>query len=174
MPKYSYKEFSPNVADSCFIAPSCDLIGRVSLGEQVNIWYQCVVRGDVNEIIIGENTNIQDLSMLHVVEEIPLIIGANVSVGHKVTLHACRIEDHCLIGMDSVILDGAVIGRNSVVAAGSVVPPGRIYPANSMIMGAPAKVVRALSEDEKKRYGEHYKSYLKYADEFKNHSKRID
>ena len=163
---YSYKGFTPQLANGVFIAPSADLIGQVSLEENVNIWYQCVVRGDVNKICIGKNTNIQDLSVLHVTEENALTIGEGVSVGHSVTLHACTVENNCLIGMGAVVLDGAVIGANSIVAAGSLVPPGKIYPAGSMILGNPAIVKRALTPKELETYGNHYKSYLNYKDEF--------
>tara|TARA_R110000868_G_scaffold313440_1_gene574417 strand:- start:1319 stop:1849 length:531 start_codon:yes stop_codon:yes gene_type:complete len=166
MSLYSYKDFSPKLGDGVYIAPSADVIGRVFLEDNANLWHQVVARGDVNDIRIGAGTNIQDLSMLHVVEEIPLIIGKGVSVGHGAIIHACTIGDHCLIGMGSIILDGAVIGDHCVVAAGSVVAPGKKYPPNSMIMGSPAKVVRQLSEKEYEGYGNHYKSYLKYKDEF--------
>jgi len=111
MTLYSYKNSKPKIGEGCFIAESADVIGRVKIADKANIWFQTVVRGDVNEILIGENTNIQDLCMLHVVDELPLIIGKNVSVGHSVTLHACTVENHCLIGMGATILDGAVIGK---------------------------------------------------------------
>lgn len=163
---YSYKDFSPSIGEGVYIAPSADVIGRVYLEKNVNLWHQVVARGDVNDIRIGEGTNIQDLSMLHVVEEIPLIIGKGVSVGHGAIIHACTIGDHCLIGMGSIILDGAEIGDHCVVAAGSVVAPGKKYPPNSMIMGSPAKVVRQLTDKEYEGYGNHYMSYLKYKDEF--------
>src|SRR5690606_16445430 len=171
MPKYRYLSYEPKLAQGVYLAPSADLIGRVTLEKDVNVWHQCVVRADVNYISIGEGTNIQDLSMLHVVEEIPLIIGKGVSVGHKVILHACTIEDHCLIGMGAIVLDGAVIGKNSVVAAGSVVPPGKVYPSGLMIMGAPAKVVRSLTPQELHGYGNHYQTYLATKDEYLDPSK---
>lgn len=160
MPLYKCLNDSPTIGKDCFIAPSADVMGKVEIGDHASIWFGCVLRGDINKIVIGENTNIQDLSMLHVVEEIPCIIGRNVTVGHKVTLHACTVEDNCLIGMDAVVLDGALIRKNSIVAAGSVVPPGKNYPEGSLIMGNPAKVVRELSSEEKEKYGNHYKSYI--------------
>ena len=160
------KNHQPEFGEGCFVAPSADLIGHVKMGNHVNIWYQCVLRGDINKIEIGDNTNIQDLSMLHVVENIPLLIGKNVTVGHKVTLHACTVEDSCLIGMGAVVLDGAHIKKNSVVAAGSVVPPGKTYPEGSLIMGNPAKVKRELTPDEKDQYGNHYKSYIETKNQF--------
>lgn len=166
MPLFQYKSFTPIIGEECFVAPSADIIGRVKLGDHVNLWFQTVVRGDVNEIIIGENTNIQDLSMLHVIDEVPLIIGKNVSVGHKVTLHACTIGDNSLIGMGATVLDEAVIGKNSLVAAGSVVTPRKKFPDYSLIMGSPARFIRELNEEERIRYGEHYKSYLSIKNEY--------
>lgn len=168
-----YKSYSPSISQGVYLAPSADIIGRCFIQKDANIWFNTVVRGDVNEIHIGEGSNIQDLSMLHVVEELPLIIGKGVSVGHSVTLHACTVKDHCLIGMGSTILDGAVIGENSLVAAGSLVPPGKEFPAGSFIMGSPAKLIRQLSDEEKKLYGEHYLSYLTYKDEYLNQSEII-
>jgi len=165
---YKYKDFSPSLAEGVFIAESADVIGQVSLGKDASLWFGVVARGDVNKIVVGDFTNIQDLSMLHVIDDVPLIIGNGVSVGHKAILHACTIEDNCLIGMGAIILDRAYIGKNSVVAAGSVVPPGKVYPENSMIMGNPAKVVRPLRPEEIRNYGEHYKSYIKTKNDFLN------
>lgn len=163
---YSYKNFVPSLGEGCFIAPSADVIGQVNLGDHCSLWFGVVARGDINCITIGENTNVQDMTMLHVVEEIPLVIGKNVSIGHKAVVHACTIEDSCLIGMGAVILDGALIRENSVVAAGSVVPPGKEYPPGSMIMGSPAKVVRPLRPEELTGYGNHYQSYIITKNEF--------
>ena len=160
MTLYKFKEFAPSIAEGVFVADSADVIGRTFIGKDASLWFKVVARGDVNNIHIGENTNIQDLTMLHVTEDLPLIIGKNVSVGHNVILHACTIEDSCLIGMGAIVLDGAHIGKNSVVAGGSVVPPGKKYPENVMIMGNPARVVRDLTPAEITQYGEHYKSYI--------------
>lgn len=168
MPLYSFKGISPQLGSGVFIAPSADVIGKVIFDENVNIWYQCVARGDVNTIRVGKNTNVQDLTMLHVTKDFALTIGANVSIGHSVTLHGCTIEDSCLIGMGAIIMDGAVIGANSVVAGGSVVPPGKSYPAGSMIMGNPAVVKRALTSEELLLYGNHYKAYVLYKEEYLN------
>lgn len=166
MPLYSFKGIKPQLGKGVYIAPSADIIGKVIFDENVNIWYQCVARGDVNTITIGKNTNVQDLSMLHVTKDFALTIGANVSIGHSVTLHGCTIEDSCLIGMGAVIMDGAYIGANSVVAGGSVVPPGKKYPPNSMIMGNPAVVKRPLTPEEITQYGNHYKAYVLYKEEY--------
>jgi carbonic anhydrase/acetyltransferase-like protein (isoleucine patch superfamily) len=170
MQLFKYKDRSPKVHNSCFIADGVKLIGDVIVGENASIWFNCVVRGDVNTISIGDNTNIQDLSMLHVTEVGPLIIGKNVTIGHCVILHACKIGDGSLIGMGANILDGAVIGKKCLIAAGSVVPPGKVYPDESFIMGSPAKVIRSLLPAEIEGYSNHYKSYVKYAGEFKDDS----
>ncbi len=166
MPLYSFRGIKPALGKGIFIAPSADVIGRVILHENVNIWYQCVARGDVNTITIGKNTNVQDLSMLHVTKDFALNIGAQVSIGHSVTLHGCTIEDHCLIGMGATIMDGAHIGEYSVVAGGSVVPPGKKFPPKSMIMGNPAILKRALTDAELALYGNHYKAYTLYKEEY--------
>lgn len=171
---YQFQDYIPKYDASNFIAKSADVIGNCHLAKNVNIWYQTVIRGDVNQIIIGENTNVQDLSMLHVTEQSDLIIGKNVSIGHSVTLHGCQIGDGCLIGMGAVVLDDAQIGEGSLVAAGSLVPPRKKFPKNVMIMGNPAKVVRELNPDEIENITNHYKSYVGYAEEFKNNCKRID
>ena len=163
---YALGKEEPQIGEGCFVAPSAQVIGRVELGNHASLWFGTVARGDINKIVIGENTNIQDMCMLHVIEDLPLIIGKNVSVGHKATLHACTIGDSCLIGMDAVVLDGAVIGENSVVAAGSVVPPGKKFPPGVMIMGTPANVVRNLTDEEKQGYANHYKSYLQAKEAF--------
>lgn len=163
---YSYKDHKPSLGKDCFLADGARIIGRAVLQDQVNVWFNTVIRADVNEIFIGENTNIQDLSMLHVTEENGLTIGKNVTIGHSVTLHACKIGDGCLIGMGATILDGSKIGENSLVAAGSVVPPNKSFPPHSFIIGAPAKAVRTLEEQEKFLVSNHYKSYVGYAKEF--------
>lgn len=158
---HSFKNHTPSLAEGVFVANSADVIGRVKLHSDVSVWFQCVLRGDVNEIEIGAETNIQDLSCLHVTAAHKLRIGKRVTVGHSVNLHACTIEDHCLIGIGATVLDGAHIGAGSVVAAGSLVTPGKSFPANSLIRGAPAKIVRELTPVECQRYHNHYKSYLK-------------
>lgn len=157
---YSYKEFSPIIAEGCYIAPGAMLIGNVKLGFNVSIWHNTVVRGDMDEIIIRENSNVQDLCMLHVDYNVPLHIGKNVTVGHHAVLHGCTIEDHCLIGMGAVILDGARIGKNSLVAARALVTPGKEFPPGSMIVGSPAKVKRELTQEELEGYGNIYSHYI--------------
>ncbi len=153
---HSFKEWSPAAGANTWIAGSADVIGNVTMGEECSIWFGCVVRGDVHYISIGDRTNIQDLSMVHVThykkadmsDGNPTIIGSDVTVGHRVMLHGCTIEDACLIGMSATILDGAVIGRESIVGAGALVTKNKVFPPRSLIMGSPAKVVRELTDEE--------------------------
>jgi gamma-carbonic anhydrase len=173
MPLYQLGEWKPEVGESIFIADSADIVGRVKIGNHANIWFGVVARGDVDTISIGENTNIQDQSLLHVSSGFPLSIGKNVTLGHKVTAHGCTIGDHCLIGMGSIILDGVEIGENSLVAAGSLIPPGKKFPPRSFIMGSPAKFIRELTREEVEKYGNHYKAYLHEKDEYLRNLKTL-
>lgn len=167
-----YQQYSPQIGTNTWIAHSADVIGEVSMGENCSIWFGCVVRADVHYISIGDRTNIQDLSMVHVThykkedksDGYPTIIGSDVTVGHRVMLHGCTIEDACLIGMSATILDGAVIGKESIVGAGSLVTKNKIFPPRSLIMGSPAKVVRELTDAE---VAELYASAERYV-KFKN------
>ena len=169
---YPFKKWTPTPPKSTWIADSADVIGNVSIGEDISIWFGCVVRGDVHRIVIGDRSNIQDLSMVHVThykkEDMsdgnPTIIGNDVTIGHRVMLHGCTIEDACLIGMSATILDGAVIAKESIVGAGSLVTKNKKFPPRSLIMGSPAKVVRELSDEEVK---ELYNSATRYVS-FKN------
>ena len=168
---HKFKDTMPKVNTRTWIAPSADVIGEVSIGEDCSIWFGCVVRGDVHYISIGDRTNVQDLSMIHVTHYKngdkstgnPTIIGNDVTVGHRVMLHGCTIEDACLIGMSATILDGAVIGKESIVGAGALVTKNKVFPPRSLIVGSPAKVVRELNDAE---VAELYASATRYV-EFK-------
>lgn len=154
-----FKEKSPRVHETAFVADTAMVIGDVVIEEGVSIWYGTVVRGDTDLISIGKGTNIQDNSVLHSDKDLPTIIGEGVTVGHKAIVHACTIGDNTLIGMGSTILDGAVIGSNVLVGAGSLVTPGKKIPDGTLVKGAPAQVVRALTELEiegLKRSAAHY------------------
>lgn len=166
MPLKNYFDYKPDLGNRVYISEGVWVIGRATLGDHVNIWFNSVVRADVNTIKIGKNTNIQDLCMLHVTEKDALEIGENTSLGHSVTLHGCKIGSGCLIGMNSVILDGAEIGDNSLVAAGSLVTPGKKFPAGSMIKGRPAVVERPLSAEEIHRVSNHYRAYIDYKEQY--------
>ena len=157
---YKLDHFTPKVGADCFFAPDSQIIGNVIIGDDISIWFNSVVRGDVDQIKISNRTNIQDFSMLHVSSGFPLVIGKEVTVGHRVTLHGCVVEDNCLIGMGAIIMDGAVIGANSLVAAGTLIPPGKKYPPNSFIKGVPGRRERDLTSKEIIAFGNHYKSYL--------------
>jgi len=168
----SFKEWSPKIGQNAWIAEGSSVIGRVTMGEDSAVWFGCVVRGDVHFITIGDRSNIQDLSMIHVTHHKkddmsdgnPTIIGDDVTIGHRVMLHGCTIGDASLIGMSATILDGAVIGRESIVGAGSLVTKNKVFPPRSLIMGSPAKVVRELTDEEVE---ELYASARRYV-EFKN------
>ncbi len=167
-----FEGLTPKIKKSVFIAPSADVIGDVKIGKDSAVWFGCVVRADIHKIRIGKRTNIQDLSMIHVTHYTksdksdgnPTIIGDDVTVGHRVMLHGCEIEDACLIGMSATILDGAVIGKESIVGAGSLVTKNKKFPPRSLIMGSPAKVIRELNDDEVAFLYKSAKSYV----EFKN------
>ncbi|MCR1815462.1 gamma carbonic anhydrase family protein [Aliarcobacter butzleri] len=162
-----FKEFYPKIDPSAWIAPSADLIGNIEIGEDSSVWFGCVIRSDINEVKIGKNTNIQDLSCIHTDTNSKTIIGNNVTVGHKVMLHGCIIEDNCLIGMSATILDNAVIGEGSIVGANSLVTAGKVFPPRSMIMGSPAKVVKQLSQEDVDKLIAHAGRYVKYKNEYR-------
>jgi len=138
----------PTLPASCFVAPGAFVFGRVEMGERTSIWPGCSLRGDIQAIVIGEGTNIQDGSVVHVDDERPTIIGEYVTVGHRAIIHACTVGNECLIGMGAIVLDGAVIGERSIIGAGAVVTKNAIIPAGSMVLGCPAKIIRSLSEAE--------------------------
>jgi carbonic anhydrase/acetyltransferase-like protein (isoleucine patch superfamily) len=148
MPRYSLGEFHPEFPTSgnYWIAPSADIIGRVVLKENASVWYGAVLRGDNDPIIIGENSNIQDGTIIHTDIGYPAIVGRDVTVGHKVILHACTIGDETLIGMGAIILNRARIGRNCIIGAHALIAEGKEIPDNSLVMGAPGKVIRQLSD----------------------------
>ena len=161
-----FKEHYPKIDSTAWIAPSADVIGQVTIGENSSVWFQCVLRSDVNKTIIGKNTNIQDLSMIHTDVDSQTIIGDNVTIGHKVMLHGCKIEDNCLIGMSATILDNAVIGKGSIVGANSLVTAGKVFPPYSLIMGSPAKVVKQLGVEDEQKLIEHAAHYVDYKNDY--------
>jgi carbonic anhydrase/acetyltransferase-like protein (isoleucine patch superfamily) len=161
-----FKEHYPKIDPTAWIAPSADVIGQVSIGENSSVWFQCVLRSDVNKTVIGKNTNIQDLSMIHTDVNSQTIIGDNVTIGHKVMLHGCKIEDNCLIGMSATILDNAVIGKGSIVGANSLVTAGKVFPANSLIMGSPAKVVKQLNAEDEQGLIKHAAHYVAFKNDY--------
>lgn len=143
-----YGDVFPEVAESAWIAPGAYVIGKVHLGEQSSVWYGAVLRGDTEPISVGARTNIQDGAVLHADPGYPAAVGEGCVIGHKAIVHGCRIEDHCLVGMNVTVLSGAKIGEGSIVAAGAVVPEGREFPPRSLIVGIPAKRVGEVSEEQ--------------------------
>jgi len=162
---FSYLDLNPKIDDSVYLSPGSKIIGDVTIGEHSSIWFNTVVRGDVNYITIGKMTNVQDLSMLHVTKDThPLRIGDNVTIGHSVTLHGCTLKNNCFIGMGATILDGAVIEEISMVAAGALVKQNFVVPKGKLVAGVPAKVVRDLSKDEIYNIQASAERYKKYAE----------
>lgn len=143
-----YGDTLPQVAADAWLAPGVVLVGEVVIHARVTVLFNAVLRGDINRVEVGEGSNIQDLSMLHVADEWPCIVGREVTVGHMALLHGCVVEDCCLIGMGARVLNGAVIGRGSIVAAGALVPEGMRVPPGSLVAGLPAQVKRTLRPEE--------------------------
>jgi carbonic anhydrase/acetyltransferase-like protein (isoleucine patch superfamily) len=173
MPIYQLNDRVPVIPASCYIAEGVTIIGSVILGERVSIWSGAVLRGDNEPIVIGDDSNIQELSVLHTDPGAPLTIGRNVTVGHQVMLHGCTIGDGSLIGIQSVVLNRSVIGKDCLVGAGSIVTEGKSFPDRSMILGSPAKVVRELSEENASRLAMSAESYVKRSQDYKANLKRI-
>ena len=161
MPIKSFNRITPNIDETAFVADDAVVIGDVEIGEESSIWFGSVIRGDVNYIRIGDRTNIQDASVIHVSSrDHPTILEDEITVGHRVTLHGCYVETGCLIGIGSTILDGARVGRNSLVAAASLVTPGTVIPPGSLVMGAPARVKRELTAQELDGLTRSWKNYV--------------
>jgi carbonic anhydrase/acetyltransferase-like protein (isoleucine patch superfamily) len=161
----------PIIPGSCYISESVDLIGDVTLGENVSLWFGTVVRGDMHHITIGARSNIQDNSVIHVTTDIsPTRIGDEVTVGHNAIIHGATIEDRCLIGMGSIIMDDVVVGEGSIVGAGAVVPPNMIIPPRSLVVGLPAKIVRQTTDEELEMIIERAQHYIDFSQEYKNQS----
>ena len=167
---YDFKGITPKLDPDSWAAPNAVLIGKVELKKDSNIWFNATLRGDVEPITIGEGSNIQDGSVIHTDPGCPTIIGKNVTVGHLVMLHGCIIEDDCLIGIGSTILNKAKIGKNSIIGANALVTENKIIPERSLVLGSPGKIVREVTEEEKKAVWENTKHYQ---DNWKKYSKSI-
>ncbi|MDD3146628.1 MAG: gamma carbonic anhydrase family protein [Candidatus Riflebacteria bacterium] len=170
----------PTVPSSCFVARSAELVGDISLGENVNVWYGTVIRADINSIRVGDNTNIQDSSVVHVdrATEIPgsgqVSIGRNVTIGHRAVIHACDIGDNCLIGMGAIVLSGAVIGEGSILAAGAVVKENEVIPPGSLVAGVPAKVKAQVSPEWQNRILESARHYVELGQKHKTSTRVLE
>jgi carbonic anhydrase/acetyltransferase-like protein (isoleucine patch superfamily) len=163
----SFRSVLPTVHPSAFVDRSAQVIGDVHVGEDSSIWMNVVVRGDVNYIRIGARTNVQDLTMVHVMHDTnPTVIGDDVTIGHSAIVHGCTIEDRCLIGMGAILLNGCRIGEGSIVAAGSLVTERMVVPPGSMVMGTPAKVRRPLTAEEDASIKWYADNYVRYRLDF--------
>ncbi len=162
---------TPAVSSAAFVAPNATVLGAVTLGANSSVWYGCVLRGDINSIEVGEGSNVQDLTMVHLADNFGVKIGRYTTVGHSAIVHACEIGDECLIGMGATILDGAKIGDHCIVGANALVTQKFEAPAGSMILGSPAKIVRALTDDER---GSIKKWALKYIEVARAHAERVE
>lgn len=162
-----YKGIWPKLGEGVYVDPSAQVIGDVELGRNASVWMNAVVRGDVNRIRIGAETNVQDNTVIHVNRGThPTEVAERVTIGHSVTLHGCRVERLCLIGIGAIVLNGAVIGAESIVAAGALVPEGASIPPGSLVMGVPARVRRMLTAEERAALPGYAESYLEYKETY--------
>jgi carbonic anhydrase/acetyltransferase-like protein (isoleucine patch superfamily) len=172
----TYQGIKPTIAGSAYIEETAVIIGDVVIGEESSVWFHSVVRGDVHFIRIGDRTNVQDLSILHVTHDThPLLIGHDVTIGHHVVLHGCTIKDRVLIGMGAVIMDGVVVGEDCVVGAGALITERTVVPPRSLILGSPAKVRRSVTEKELAWIKESAENYVTYARQYRAdpHGRRV-
>ena len=172
---YSFNGKTPKIHPTVLLAAGSRVIGDVELAENVSIWFNTVIRGDVERIRIGQNSNIQDNATIHVTNfSNPTWVGENVTVGHGAVLHGCTVKDGVLIGMNAVVLDRAVIGESALVAAGAVVRPGMIVPPRTLVAGIPAKVIKELSEDELKMVAAGATNYMLYTQHYREEVPPVD
>lgn len=157
-----------------FIAPSADVLGKVKLGENASIWFQAVVRGDFNEIVIGDNSNVQDGTIIHVMDHLSTHIGNNVTIGHNCILHGCTLEDYVYIGMGAIIMNGATIGHHTIIGAGALITENMVIPPYSVAVGSPAKVIKSVSEEQILDIEENAKQYVKLSKQYPGQSIDLD
>jgi carbonic anhydrase/acetyltransferase-like protein (isoleucine patch superfamily) len=170
---YQLGEHAPQLHPTAYIADNAQVIGRVHMAEDSSVWFGVVVRGDTDDIRIGRGSNVQDNTVLHTDEGIPLLIGEHVTIGHQCMLHGCTIGDHSLIGIGAIVLNGAKIGRHSIVGAGSLVTEGKEFPDYSMVLGSPAKVVRTLTPEQAERIAYGATHYVDNAHRYQRELKEI-
>lgn len=161
-----FKNLKPQIHEESFIAESVDIIGDVVVGKDANLWYGAVLRGDIQKIVVGDRTNIQDNSTVHVGNDVETIIGDDVTIGHNCVIHGCTIGNNVLVGMGSVVLNNAVIGENTIIGAGSLVTERKQIPSGVLCLGSPAKVVRELTVEEIEGIKESAKNYVELSKEY--------
>ena len=164
----NFAEYSPTIDPSAFVAASADVIGRVTLEEESSVFYNATLRGDINEIVIGPKSNVQDNAVVHLADDYGCYVGELVTVGHSAILHACTVKDEVLVGMGAIVLDGAVIGERSIIGAGALVTGGTEIPPGSLVLGSPAKVVKTLSLDDQADIKSWAEKYVRVSREFLN------
>ncbi len=174
MPIYQLGEDKPNIPSSAYVAAEATVIGKVTLGENVSIWPGAVLRGDNDSITIGAGSNVQDGAVMHTDPGFALNVGYNVTIGHQAMLHGCTIGDGTLIGIQAVVMNGAVIGKDCLIGAGALVPEGKVFPDRKLIVGAPAKVVRELSDEDIAKMHRAAPGYVRRQETYKDKLKRID
>ena len=173
MPVYQLGDHTPQLDPHSWIAPSANVIGRVRLEKNASVWWNCTLRGDRDWLIVGENSNVQDGSVIHTDQGIQVLIGKNVTIGHMVMLHGCTIGDNSLIGMGAVLLNRVVIGKDCLVGAHTLIPEGKVFPDRSLIMGTPGKVVRELTDEEVAKLQKSAAHYVKNAERYRTTLKPV-
>ncbi len=173
MSLYQLENMCPQIAASAWVADSAQLIGNVHLGERASVWFQAVLRGDNEPIVLGEGCNVQDGCVLHTDPGMPLTLGKWVTVGHKAILHGCTVGDESLIGMGAVVLNGAVIGKHCLVGAGALVTEGKVFPDGSLIVGSPARVVRQLTPQQMQALRQSAERYIANAQRYQQTLQRL-
>jgi carbonic anhydrase/acetyltransferase-like protein (isoleucine patch superfamily) len=165
----AFEGMVPKISDTALVVETAAIIGDVVIGEESSIWFHCVVRGDMHHIRIGKRTNIQDLCVLHVrFKTGATILGDDITVGHRAILHACTVGNRVLVGMGSIVMDGAVIGEDSIVGAGALVAPGTVVPPRSLVVGAPARVKRPVTDAEIAGIADSALRYVEFANKYRN------
>ncbi len=162
----------PAVGEGALIAPGASIVGDVRLAEDVSIWYGAVLRADIASIVVGPRANIQDGTVIHVADDTPCVVGADTVVGHRAVLHACRVEEACLIGMQATVLDGAVIGHGSIVGAGALVVQRAVIPPRSLVLGSPGRVVRTLTDADEQFHRDLAAKYVRLKENYRRDALR--
>ncbi len=166
---YRYKDKHPKIHESCFIAPSADIIGNVEIDTNSSVWFSTTIRADQNYIKIGKNVSVQDNTVVHVDDFYPAIIADDVVIGHSAVIHACKIDKNCIIGMGAIVLSGAEVGKNCIIGAGSVITEGTKIPDNSIVIGVPGKVVKQTNEEHIKRIKRNVEIYVAHNEDYKKY-----
>jgi carbonic anhydrase/acetyltransferase-like protein (isoleucine patch superfamily) len=159
----SFQKDVPRIHSTAFIHDSAEIIGRVIIHKNASIWPMVVLRGDLEPITIGENSNVQDATVMHTTRKIPVVLGKGVTIGHSAVVHGAKIGDHCLIGMGAILLDGSVIGKECLLGAGALVPEGMKVPPRSLVVGVPGRVKRTITAKERRLLHQRAKDYIRYA-----------